>query len=293
MAHSIETHYDILKVMRNAPVDVIKASYRVMSQKYHPDRNRDPGALDLMQRINQAWDVLRDPERRATHDRWIATQESKLAAPPPAAHAAEPAPPHAARPRRKRPARGAAVWVNKYGVVLAAVAAVAAAIYLLVAHFARPVEDVDFDAPVADQAAADGEQAVWYTKAWEAVPAKRLPHGYFEGEVQYYADGLSSVEIDNTAGATDADVRLYRNGRAVRSMFVHQGKRFVAEKLPAGTYSMKYKLAVDGKMHAYQANDVYQLTQTSGDGVPDTATTIGIKLSEVKGGTHEIPLDQI
>ncbi|UUZ55717.1 J domain-containing protein [Massilia sp. H-1] len=88
MAHSIETHYDILKVMRNAPVDVIKASYRVMSQKYHPDRNRDPGALDLMQRINQAWDVLRDPERRATHDRWIATQERKLATPS-AVHAAE------------------------------------------------------------------------------------------------------------------------------------------------------------------------------------------------------------
>ena len=35
----IRTHYDNLKVARNAPIEVIRASYKTLSQKHHPDRN--------------------------------------------------------------------------------------------------------------------------------------------------------------------------------------------------------------------------------------------------------------
>lgn len=35
----IHSHYDNLKVARNAPLEVIKAAYKTLSQKYHPDRN--------------------------------------------------------------------------------------------------------------------------------------------------------------------------------------------------------------------------------------------------------------
>jgi hypothetical protein len=279
VAQPFETHYDILRVMRNAPVGVIKTSYRVMSQKYHPDRNPAPDAVDLMTRINQAWDVLRDPERRATHDRWIATQEARTAAPGPA-----PAP-------AKVPVMRVPVWLKRYGIGLVAAIPVVAAVCLLVVHYTKPAP-MDFDDPaLTEQAGSDtGEKTVWLAKPWEAVPATRLPHGYIDGEEQYYSDGLSSIEFDNTVAAVDAEVRLYRNGRTVRSMFVHKGARFVAEKLPEGTYSMKFKVAVDGKMRAYQANDVYQLSQGAGD---DTAARTTIQLSKVAGGTHDIPLDQI
>ena len=77
VAQSIPTHYDNLQVERNATVADIKASYRALAQKYHPDRNRAPEALSTMMLINQAWDVLRQPERRARHDHWIASQEHK------------------------------------------------------------------------------------------------------------------------------------------------------------------------------------------------------------------------
>ena len=76
----IHTHYDNLKVTRNAPTEVIRAAYRALAQKYHPDLNRSPDASRVMKIFNEAWEVLSDPKRRAEHDQWIDEQE-KLAQP--------------------------------------------------------------------------------------------------------------------------------------------------------------------------------------------------------------------
>lgn len=71
----IHTHYDNLKVTRNAPLEVIKAAYRAMAQKYHPDVNPLPGTDNVMKLVNEAWTVLSDPIKRAEHDEWIKNQE--------------------------------------------------------------------------------------------------------------------------------------------------------------------------------------------------------------------------
>lgn len=76
----IHTHYDNLKVTRNAPVEVIKAAYRAMAQKYHPDVNPLPGTDHVMKIVNEAWVVLSDPIKRAEHDQWIKNQEMDLLA---------------------------------------------------------------------------------------------------------------------------------------------------------------------------------------------------------------------
>jgi len=71
------THYDNLKVARNAPPAVIKAAYRALSQQYHPDRNPAPDAERIIRLINQAYDVLGDPTRRAEYDRELEAQEKE------------------------------------------------------------------------------------------------------------------------------------------------------------------------------------------------------------------------
>jgi DnaJ-class molecular chaperone len=74
----IHTHYDNLKVARNAPPEVIRAAYKTLSQKYHPDRN--PGnhdAVRIIQIINNAYEVLSDPVKRREHDEWIARAEAE------------------------------------------------------------------------------------------------------------------------------------------------------------------------------------------------------------------------
>jgi curved DNA-binding protein CbpA len=74
----IHTHYDNLKVARNAPPEVIRAAYKTLSQKYHPDRNPDSrDAIRIIQIINLAYEVLSDPAKRQEHDEWIDRTESE------------------------------------------------------------------------------------------------------------------------------------------------------------------------------------------------------------------------
>jgi curved DNA-binding protein CbpA len=75
--HKLHTHYDNLKVTRNAPVEVIRAAYRAMAQKYHPDINSSPAANNNMRLLNEAWEVLSDPLKRAAHDKWILEEDEK------------------------------------------------------------------------------------------------------------------------------------------------------------------------------------------------------------------------
>lgn len=76
----IRTHYDNLKVTRDAPDFVIRAAYKTLSQKYHPDKHPgDERATRVMAIINGSYEVLFDPERRASHDAWITREELRLA----------------------------------------------------------------------------------------------------------------------------------------------------------------------------------------------------------------------
>jgi len=75
----LHTHYDNLKVAQNAPPEVIRAAFKTLSQKFHPDRHGgDARATRTFQLITAAYDVLSDPQRRRQHDEWIARNERRL-----------------------------------------------------------------------------------------------------------------------------------------------------------------------------------------------------------------------
>lgn len=64
-------YYKVLGVERNASQDDIKKAYRKMTRKYHPDLNKDdPNAKDKFQEINEANEVLSDPEKRKKYDEY-------------------------------------------------------------------------------------------------------------------------------------------------------------------------------------------------------------------------------
>lgn len=75
---AIKTHYDNLQVTRTASPEVIRAAYKGLTQRYHPDRHPEDRARceRVMKIINDAFAVLSDPGRRAGHDAWIAEQEA-------------------------------------------------------------------------------------------------------------------------------------------------------------------------------------------------------------------------
>jgi molecular chaperone DnaJ len=63
--------YEILDVKRDADAKTIKAAYRTLALRYHPDRNNgDAAAEERFKQINEAYAVLSDPERRDRYDRY-------------------------------------------------------------------------------------------------------------------------------------------------------------------------------------------------------------------------------
>jgi len=63
-------YYKTLGVAKDASQKDIERAYRKLARKYHPDVNKDPDAEDRFKEINEANEVLKDPEKRAKYDRF-------------------------------------------------------------------------------------------------------------------------------------------------------------------------------------------------------------------------------
>ncbi|HEY0823141.1 MAG TPA: J domain-containing protein [Ramlibacter sp.] len=126
MAESMPTYYDVLQVERDATPERVRAAYRKLAQKYHPDKM--PGnvnAVRAMAAINAAYEVLSDAHRRAEHDLWIRRAERM-------AQQIKPAP---ALPKDVWDYLHPAIswpWYLLFGTTVVALGTVATALYLTV-----------------------------------------------------------------------------------------------------------------------------------------------------------------
>ncbi len=63
-------YYEVLGLAKDASPEDIKKAFRQQALKYHPDRNREPGAGDKFKEVAEAYQILNDPERRTAYDRF-------------------------------------------------------------------------------------------------------------------------------------------------------------------------------------------------------------------------------
>lgn len=84
MGVTFQDYYSTLGVERTASPDEITKAFRALARKYHPDLNKSPDAEDKFKQINEAYEVLRDADKRKRYDalgeNWKAGQEFR---PPP------------------------------------------------------------------------------------------------------------------------------------------------------------------------------------------------------------------
>lgn len=242
---AIHTHYDNLKVARNAPLEVIRAAYKTLSQKYHPDRNGHKDAPKIMAIINASYDVLSDPARRRAHDMWIAQQEAIAARQSRASQteAATPPPPQSKPVTKER----ALIWpllghVARYWVLYGI--AIVVGWSLLSDPSPPPPGPKPYNATPSAQ--VEPEIPV-YVKPQVAPNGQYWPEnaGYIPGYEQLNSDGLSSVTIDNSQNDSDVFVKLVSldgvEAYPARQMFIPAFGKFTAENVKAGNYDVRYK----------------------------------------------------
>src|SRR5476649_1182421 len=76
-------YYKILGVERDADIDAIKKAYRKFAHKYHPDVSKDPAGEEKFKEIADAYQTLKDPEKRAAYDQLGNHQPGQDFQPPP------------------------------------------------------------------------------------------------------------------------------------------------------------------------------------------------------------------
>src|SRR5260370_16598168 len=70
MANNKRDYYEVLGISRNASDDELKKAFRRLAKQYHPDTNKEQGAEALFIEVNEAYEVLSDPQKRAAYDRY-------------------------------------------------------------------------------------------------------------------------------------------------------------------------------------------------------------------------------
>ena len=260
----VHSHYENLKVARDASAEEIRAAYRSLTRQYHPDRNPDNAdAARVMAVVNVAYGVLSDPKKRGQHDLWIAEEEAPRARP--VHHATTLHRPSnrfentGGRARRSPQARQVEldqrmrllkVHLRRHRLTYGlGGAALAFAVVVGIASLLAP----GLRSPVPD-AAAYLQIAPGYVRPELAPNGRPWParSGELDGLPHLNRGGASEVVIDNSGSNADMFAKLVAldgpSPVAVRNVYLAAHGRFTLTGLPIGTYDLRYRNLVSGTL---------------------------------------------
>ncbi|MCX7206759.1 MAG: J domain-containing protein [Proteobacteria bacterium] len=268
----IYTHYENLKVTRNAPPEVIRAAYKTLSQKYHPDKNsNNADAARIMSIINVSYEILSDPHKRQEHDQWIARQELMDV------------PTGNVNTNVQQPLEVSVGFSDFFSHIFRNWLGygVAAFVIWALTHTepsTPPPEPKPYQITPVDAAEILGLQAqeshypspslkpapfyqatpdtlhIEYARPSAAPNDQPWPEfaSYLKGYRRLHTDGLSTVTVDNSQNNSDVFVKLVSLSKAkaypVRHFYIPAFSSFTLNKVKAGSYDIRYRDLGDGSL---------------------------------------------
>ncbi|MDR3402862.1 MAG: J domain-containing protein [Chthoniobacter sp.] len=265
------THYENLKISEKAPPEVVKAAYRALSMRWHPDKN--PGDLQaarVMRTLNDAYEVLSDPVRRIEYDAILASSRHTSA---PSQNSAP------ARPQWRRPHRRFSFWAvildalhwgaslaidqlrrNPRATVSVAMMAFLGFSTLLIgglvrsakarklesqASYSTPISKIIPDTISPDTLVSRPPTDLRLTNPLDGKPWPTHA-SYLPGFVKAAMGGYSSVTVDNSRNTSDVFVKLvsaeYRHpSKVVRVCYIPARTQFTFYRIAAGRYDIRYQ----------------------------------------------------
>lgn len=265
---TIRTHYDNLHIPPTANAQEIRQAYRRLSKQYHPDLNTDPDAHRIMQLINQAYEVLSDPQKRAEHDLWIEQQrvlQKQVVihhnTPAHHTHHSEPIIVQAVSSSPKR-----SPWAAWFAGSVCAVLAIGlvAQIWWAANHDNTPTTDAASTPNLANTLPASSEPAlkaqatesivpihaigsapIHYVRPINAPNGNPFPQnaGYIDGYALHTEKGEFRLIVENIRNSSDVFAQLFRAGsqEPLRTFFIPERSHLDLANLSAGNYIVRYQ----------------------------------------------------
>ncbi|WP_373740886.1 DnaJ domain-containing protein [Neisseria sp.] len=291
---SNRTHYDNLKVTRNAPPEVIRAAYKSLAQKYHPDRNKNAAECErIMKIINAAYEVLSDPAKRREYDKTL--DAGGRAASEPSGRGGGKEKPHSQPSSAFTDNLSAADKAKiKTGLFyFAAFAAVCAAVFLIAAY--NTPETAQPSAAVSD-GPAQPEVSLKTSPRPDTAPngaAWPKAAGYVAGYPKLLRNGTAAIEIDNSQNASDMFVKLYhvRPERAVRTFYIPAHGSFTVREIEAGIYDVRFQHLATGKFERTETFDLKDENTPDGGKPPVMAIPL-YRTAGMEDDLSELPAEQ-
>lgn len=267
MTKMLRTHYDNLKVSRDAPQEVIRAAYRALSQQFHPDKNEGDAECErIMSIINTAYEVLSDPIKRQEHDIWISQMENASEQSVTDTNLEE-KPEESikihfshkfSRIFNRLPIR----WLGLVILLFLSGFLATSEYFHLKSNNTAASTDSQYTKalPVDENLAAEpllpsnidttSRTNTYSDEEKNYSPSSPTPEpivytGYLENKPKLQLGGLSTVEIDNSGNSSDVEVKLFyldsEVPEPVRDFYVRKWDRFTINDIKAGTYDIRYK----------------------------------------------------
>jgi len=239
------THYDNLKVARNAPKEVIVAAYRSLSKMYHPDTNKSEDAARIFKIINAAYEVLTDDEKREKHNKWIQEYEDDRS---------EKNNGHIAQDNtREHTIRITDTGVDKRFIRGLIVFFAAIFVVLTVFVFYKPSTPKRTYIGSANKYSVPEQKSTYEppptVPEWKTHTDKGWPlpsrTGYVSGYSVKFNSGRSKIIVDNSGNNHDVFVKVFRIGSdtrlVARAFFIKSHEKFTARNVVGGKYDVRYR----------------------------------------------------